>query len=125
MPRVDSSSEAPSHFRKHVGFFPSLAKIIISPDVLIRLLKKLLKGLRGFTSKVLSRRSWPKPFDHNLNNNFIGHCGCLCSQMQEPPDIRLKVLLVVLRALEQSLSSDRLRLKSLETGDHHILQLLP
>jgi hypothetical protein len=45
--------------------------------------------------------------------------------MQEPLDIRLKVFLVVLRALEQSLSSDRLRLKSLETGDQHILQLLP
>jgi hypothetical protein len=125
MPRVDSSSEAPSHFRKPIGFFPSLVKIIINPDVLIHLLKKLLQGLRGFPSKVLSHRSWPKPFDHGLNDNFIWHCGRLCSQMQEPPDIRVKVFLVVLRALKQSLSSDRLRLKSLETGDQHILQLLP
>jgi hypothetical protein len=125
MPRVDSSSEAPSHFRKLVGFFPSLAEIIISPDVFIHLLKKLLQGLRGFPGKVLSRRSWPKPFDHGLNDNFIGHCGRLCSHTKEPLDIRLKVFLVILRALEQSLSSDRLRLKSLETSDQHILQLLP
>jgi hypothetical protein len=124
MPRVDSSSEAHSHFGKPIGFFPSLAEIIISPDVLIHLLKKLLQGLRGFSSKVLSRRSWPKPFDHSLNDNFIGHYGRLCSQTLEPPHIRLKVFLVVLSALEQSLSSDRLRLKSLETGDQHILQLL-
>jgi hypothetical protein len=125
MSRVDSSSEASSHLRKPISFFSSLVEIIISPDLLIHLLKKFLHGLRGFPSKVLSRRSWSKPFDHGLNNNFIGYCGCLCSQTQEPPDIRLKVFFVVLRALEQSLSSDRLRLKSLETGDQHILQLLP
>jgi hypothetical protein len=125
MPRVDSSSEAPSHFRKPVGFFPSLAEIIISPDVFIHLLKELLQGLRGFPGKILSRRSWPKPFDHGLNDNFIGHCGRLCSQTQEPSDICLEVFFVVLRALEQSLSSDWLRLKPLETGDQHVLQLLP
>jgi hypothetical protein len=117
MPRVDSSFEAPSHLRKPISFFPSLTEIIVSLDVLIHLLKKLLQGLRGFPGKVLSRRSWSKPFDHGLNENFIGHCGCLCSQTQEPPDIRLKVFFVVLRALEQRLSSDRLHLKSLETGD--------
>jgi hypothetical protein len=39
---VDSSSEAPGHFRKPVGFFPSLVEIITSPDVFIHLLKKLL-----------------------------------------------------------------------------------
>jgi hypothetical protein len=125
MPRVDSSSEAPSHFRKPIGFFPSLAKIIISPDVLIHLLKERLQCLRRFPCKVLSHRSWPKPFDHGLNDNFVGHCGRLCSQTQEPSDIRLKVFFVVLRSLEQSLSSNRLRLKSLEVGDQHILQLLP
>jgi hypothetical protein len=125
MPRVDSSSKASIHFRKPIGFFPSLAEIIISPDVLIHLMKKLLQGLWGLIGKVLSRRSWPRPFDHGLNDNFIRHCGRFCSQTQEHPDIRLKVFLVVLRALEQSLSSDRLRLKSLETGDQHILRLLP
>jgi hypothetical protein len=117
MSGVDSSSEAPGHLRKLVGFFPSLAEIIISPDVFIHLLKKLLQGLWGFLGKILSCMSWTKPFDHGLNDNFIGHCGRMCSQTQEPSDIRLKVLLVVLRALEQSLSSDWLRLKSLEAGD--------
>jgi hypothetical protein len=113
MPGVNSSSEAPGHLRKHVCFFPSLAKIIISPNVFIHLMKKLLYGLWGFPGKILSRRSWPKPLDHVLNYNFIGHCRCLCSQTEEPSDIRLKVLLVILRALEQRLSIDWLRLKSL------------
>jgi hypothetical protein len=117
MPRVDSSSEAIGHLRKLVGFFPSLAKIIISPDVFIHLLKKLLQGLWGLPYKILSPRSWLKPFDHGLNDNFIGHCRRLCSQTQEPSDICLKVLLKVLCALEQSLCSDWLRLKSLETSD--------
>jgi hypothetical protein len=117
VPRVDSSSEAPGHLRKPVDFFPSLAEIIISPDIFIHLLKKLLQGLWGFPSKILSCRSWPKPFDHGLNNNFIGHYGRLCSQTQEPSDISLKVFFVVLHALEQSLSSGRLRLKSLEASD--------
>jgi hypothetical protein len=117
VPGVDSSSEAPGHLRNPICFFPSLAEIIISLDVLIHLLKKLLQSLCGFPSKILSCRSWPKPFDHGLNDNFIGHCRRLCSQTQEPSDIGLKVLLVVLRELEQSLSSDWLRLKSLEAGD--------
>jgi hypothetical protein len=57
MPGVDSSSEAPGHLRKPIGFFPSLAEIIINPDVFIHLLEKLLQGLWGFPSKILSRRS--------------------------------------------------------------------
>jgi hypothetical protein len=47
MPRVDSSSEAPSHLRKPISFFPSLVEIIISPDVLIHFLKQLLQSLGG------------------------------------------------------------------------------
>jgi hypothetical protein len=125
MPRVDSSSEAPSHLRKPISFLPSLAKIIVDPDVLVHFLKQLLQSLRGFSGKVLSRRPWPKTFDHGLNDDFIGHCGRLCSQTQEPSDIRLKVLLMVLCALEQGLSSDWLRLKPLKTGDQHVLKLLP
>jgi hypothetical protein len=39
---MESSSEAPSHLRKHVCFIPSLAEIIISSDVFIHFLKKLL-----------------------------------------------------------------------------------
>jgi hypothetical protein len=92
MSGVDSSSEAPGHLKKPVGFFPSLAKIIISTDIFIHLLKKLFQGLWGFPGKILSHRSWPKPFDHGLNDNFIGHCRRLCSQMQEPSDLRLKVV---------------------------------
>jgi hypothetical protein len=47
MPRVDSSSEAPSHLRKPISFLPSLAEIIISPDVLIHFLKQLVQSLGG------------------------------------------------------------------------------
>jgi hypothetical protein len=42
IPGVKSSSKAPSHFRIPICFLPSLAEIIISPDVLIHLLKKFL-----------------------------------------------------------------------------------
>jgi hypothetical protein len=106
MSRVDSSFEAPSHLRKSVSFLPSLAEIIVSPDVLIHFLKQLLQSLGWFPGEVLSRRPWPKTFDNGLNDDFIGHHGRLCSQAQEPSDICLKVLLMVLSALEQSLSSD-------------------
>jgi hypothetical protein len=117
MPRVDSPSEAPSHLRKSVSFLPSLTEVIVSPDVLIHFLKQLLQSLGRFPSKVLSRRSWPRTLDHGLNDNFIGHCGRLCSQSQEPSDIRLKIFLMVLCALEQGLSCDWLRLKALKTGN--------
>jgi hypothetical protein len=39
MPRVNSSSEAPSHLKKFISFLPSLAEVIVSPDVLIHFLK--------------------------------------------------------------------------------------
>jgi hypothetical protein len=74
MPRVDSSSEAPSHLRKYVSFLPSLAEVVVSPDVLIHFLKQLIQSLGGFPGEVLSRRPWPKTFDHGLNDDFIGHC---------------------------------------------------
>jgi hypothetical protein len=106
MPRVDSSSEAPGHFRESISFLPSLAEVVVSPDVFIHLLKQLLQSLRGLPGEVLSRRSWPKALNHGLNYNFIGHCGCLCPQSQEPSDIRLKVFLMVLSTLEQGLSCD-------------------
>jgi hypothetical protein len=51
MPRVDSSSEAPSHLRKSVSFLPSLVEVIVSPDVLIHFLKQLLQGLGGLLAK--------------------------------------------------------------------------
>jgi hypothetical protein len=125
MPRVDSSSEAPSHLQEPVSFFPSLAEVIISPDVLIHLLKQLLQCLWGLPGEVLSRRSWLKTLNHGLNDNFIGHYGRLCPQSQEPSNIRLKVFLMVLRALEQGLGCDWLCLKALKTGHQHVLKLLP
>jgi hypothetical protein len=73
VPGVKSSSEAPGHLRKHVSFLPSLVEIIISPDILIHLLKKLLQGLWGLPGKILSHRSRSKPLDHGLNENFIGY----------------------------------------------------
>jgi hypothetical protein len=100
MPRVDSSSEAPSHLREPVSFLPSLAEVIVSPDVLIHFLKQLLQSLWRLSSELLGSRSWTKPLNHGLNDNLIRHCGHLCSQTQEPSDIRLEILLMVLRALK-------------------------
>jgi hypothetical protein len=125
MPRMNSSSEAPGHLREFVSFLPSLAEVIVSPDVLIHFLKHLLQSLWGFSGEILSSRSWPKNLDHGLNDNLIGHCRSLCPQSQEPLDIRLEVFLMVLRALEQGLSYDWLCLKDLETGHQHVLKLLP
>jgi hypothetical protein len=124
MPRVDSSSEAPGHFRESVSFLPSLAEVIISPDVLIHLLKQLLQSLWGLPGEILGSRSWAKTLDHGLNDNLIGHHRRLCPQSQEPSYICLKVFFVVLRALEQSLSCDQLHLKALEAGNQHVLKLL-
>jgi hypothetical protein len=104
MPWVDSPSEAPGHLREPVGFLPSLTKVIVNADVFIHLLKQL---------------------DHGLNDNFIGHCRRLCSQTQEPSDVCLEILLMILRALKQSLSCDWLRLKALEACHQHVLELLP
>jgi hypothetical protein len=125
MPLVDSSSEAPGHLRESVSFLPSLAEIVVSPDVFIHLLKQLLQSLWGLPSEVLSRGSWPKTVNHGLNDNFIGHYGRLRPQSQEPSDIRLEVFLMVLHALEQGLRCDWFRLKALETGHQHVLELLP
>jgi hypothetical protein len=120
MPRVESSSEAPGDLRVSVGFFPSLPKVIVCSDVLIHFLEKLLQGLRRLPCKILCRWSWFESLNHGLNDNLIGHCRRLGSQSQEPPDIRLKVLFLVVCALEQSLGSDWLRLETLETGDQHV-----
>jgi hypothetical protein len=125
MPREDSSSEAPGHLRESVRFLPSLAEVVISPNVLIHLLKQLLQSLWGLSGEILSSRSWPKTLGHGLNDIFIGHCRCLCPQSQEPSYICLKVFFMVLRTLEQGLSYDQLRLKALEIGNQHVLKLLP
>jgi hypothetical protein len=114
MPQVYSSSEAPGHLREPVSFLPSLAEVIVSPDIFIHLLKQLLQSLWRFSGEVLGSRSWTKPLDHGLNDNLIGHCRRLCSETQEPSDVCLKILLMVLRTLKQSLSCDRLHLKALK-----------
>jgi hypothetical protein len=115
MSRVDSSSEAPGHLREPVSFLPSLAEVIVRPDILIHLLKQLLQSLWRLSSEILGSRSWTKHLNHGLNDNFIRHYWRLCSQTQEPSDICLKILLMILRALKQGLSCDWLRLKALET----------
>jgi hypothetical protein len=125
MPWMDSSSEAPGHFQESVSFLLSLAEVVVSPDVFIHFLEQLLQSLWGLPGEVLSRRFWPKALNHDLNDNFIGHCERLCPQSQEPSDIRLEVFFMVLHALEQGLSCDWLRLKTLETGHQHVLKLLP
>jgi hypothetical protein len=114
MPQVDSSFEAPGHLREPVSFLPSLVEVIVSPDVLIHLLKQLLQSLWRLPGEILCSRSWTKPLDHGLNDNLIGQCRRLCSETQEPSDVRLKILLMVLRALKQGLSYDWLRLKALK-----------
>jgi hypothetical protein len=120
MPRVESSSEAPGYVRVSVSFFSSLPEIIISSDVFIHFLEKLLQGLWRLPCKILRRWSWSEPLDQGLNDNLIRYCRGLGSQSQEPSDIHLKVLFLILCALEQSLSSDCLRLKTLEAGDEHV-----
>jgi hypothetical protein len=117
MPRMESSSDAPSHLRIPICFLPSLAEIIISSNILIHLLEKFLQGLWWLPCKILTCGSWSKPLDHGLNDNLIVHCRHLSSQTQEPLDVRLQVLLMVLRALEQGLSSELIYLKALEAGD--------
>jgi hypothetical protein len=122
---MDSPFEAPGHLGEPIGFLPSLTKVIISVDVFIHLLKQLLQSLWRLSSKILGSRSWTKPLHHGLNDNFIGHCRCLCSQTQEPSDVCLEILLVILCALKQSLSCDWLRLEALEACHQHVFELLP
>jgi hypothetical protein len=117
MPGMESSSDAPSHLRIPICVLPSLAEIIVSLDVFIHLLEKFLQGSWWLPCKILSYGTWSKPLDHGLNDNLIGHCRRLSSQTQEPSGVHLQVLLMVLRALEQGLSSDWLRLEALEAGD--------
>jgi hypothetical protein len=100
MPRVKSSSEAPSHLRILVRFLPSLAKIVVSSDVFIHLLEKLLQGLWWLPCKILCCGSWSEPLDHGLDDDFIRHRWRLGFEPQEPSDICLQVLLMVLCAPE-------------------------
>jgi hypothetical protein len=71
MPQVESFSEAPSHLEIPVGFLPSLVEIIVSMDVFIHLLEKLLQGLWWLPCKILCCGSWSEPLDHGLDDDFI------------------------------------------------------
>jgi hypothetical protein len=73
VPGVESSSEARSHLRIPICFLPSLAEIVVSSDVFIHLLEKLLQGLWWLPCKILCCGSWSEPLDHGLNDNLIGH----------------------------------------------------
>jgi hypothetical protein len=73
MPSLEPSFEAPSHLGLSVGLFPSLPKVIISPDVLVHLLKKLFQSLWWLPGKILRRWSLLKPLDHSFNDNLIWH----------------------------------------------------
>jgi hypothetical protein len=79
VPRMKPPFKAPGNLGEPVGHLPSLAKVVVSPDVLIHFLKQLLQSLWRLPSKILSCGSWRKSLDHGLNDNLIGHCGCLCS----------------------------------------------
>jgi hypothetical protein len=117
MPGVEPSSEALGHLKIPIGFLPSLAEIVVILDVLMHFLEKLLQGLWWLPCKILRRGSWSEPLDHGFNDNLIRYYRCLSSKTQKPSDVRLQVLLMVLRALEQCLSSYWLRLETLEAGD--------
>jgi hypothetical protein len=77
VPRVESSSKAPSHLRILICFLHSLAEIVVSSDVFIHLLEKLLQGLWWLPCKILWSRS--EPLYHGLNDNLIRHCRRLSS----------------------------------------------
>jgi hypothetical protein len=53
MPRVESSSEAPGHLGVSIGFFPSVLKVIVDPDVLVHLMQKLLQSFWGLPGEIL------------------------------------------------------------------------
>jgi hypothetical protein len=57
MPRMKPPSEALGHLGEHVGLLPSLAKVVVGPDVLIHFLKQLLQSLWRLPSKILSCES--------------------------------------------------------------------
>jgi hypothetical protein len=125
MPRVEPSSEAPSHLRIPVGLLPSLPKVIISPDVLIHLLEELFQSLQWLPSKILCYRSWSEPLDHSFDDNLIWHRWCLGLESPKSSNICLQVLFMVLCTLEQGFSSYWLRLETLKANYQHVLQLLP
>jgi hypothetical protein len=100
MPWVEPSFEASGHLRIYVNFLPSLPEVIVSFDVLIHLLEKLLQGLWGLSGEILRCWAKTKSLDHDFNDNLIWHRWRLSSETQKPSDICLQILLMVLCALK-------------------------
>jgi hypothetical protein len=77
MPRVYSSSKAPSHIKESVSFLPSLVEVVVSPDVLIHLLKQLLQSLWGLPGEVLSLGPDRRPLimaSMTISLGIVGAC---------------------------------------------------
>jgi hypothetical protein len=125
MPGVESSSEAPSHLRIPLSLLPSLAKIIVSSDIFIHLLEKLLQGLWWLPGKILCCQPWSEPLNHSFDDDLIRHRWRLGSESQESSNVCLQVLVMVLRTLEKCLGSHKLCLETLEASYQHVLHLLP
>jgi hypothetical protein len=87
MPRVDSSSESSSHLKKPISFFPSLAEIVVSPDILIHFLKQLLQSLGGFPGEVLSRGPWLKTLDNVAEPPELFQLKCLSPTLEARPHL--------------------------------------
>jgi hypothetical protein len=124
MPRVESSSKAPSHLRVYVDLFSSLPKVVVSPDIFVHLLEKFFQSLWWLAAE-LCCWSWSKPLDHSFDNDLVRHRWRLSPETQKPSYICLQVFLMILRALKQSLGSYWLRLEALKTGYQHVFQLRP
>jgi hypothetical protein len=56
-----------------VMFLLALPKIVIYPDVRIRLVEQHVQCLWRFSSEVLGEWASPKPLDYGLDDNFIRH----------------------------------------------------
>jgi hypothetical protein len=78
--KVESSFEAPGHLGASVGLFSSLPKLVVSPDIFVHLLQKILQSLWRFLGEVLCCWFWSKPPDHGFNDNFIWHHWRLSSE---------------------------------------------
>jgi hypothetical protein len=116
MPWMKPFSEAPGDFSVSMEFLPFLANIIVSPYVLAHFLQQFFNEVRRLPYKILSNLSCPEPLHHILDDDVIMDCRSLSPKPEKPSDKRLKVLISLIGELKQSLGSDGLGLKTLETG---------
>jgi hypothetical protein len=125
MPWMKHSSETPGNFGVSVEFLPSLAEIIANPYVLVHFLQQFFKGARRLPCKILSSCSWSEPLDHGLDDDVILDYRSSSPKPEKPSDKQLKGLIWILGTLKQSLCGHGLRLKTLEAGEKHFLELRP